>query len=240
MNVLAPTQLKTGGSVIVTDSSLTVMFDEIHYSLSTGALNGGFHHTLGVRNQKLMYHIETEKDLPGGSAAKYMGDEMELMGIPVNFATAIMTSADMAKHVYYCKEVEDVIVEVILTAGYDKTAHRAGDGYCYEERNGEFHAPGTINMLLFTNKALTDGAMAKAFITIAEAKSAVLSSREVKDVLTGATATGTATDGIILTIDTNGEILTDAGTFSLFGDTLAKAVREALTLSLEIYGNDKS
>ncbi len=32
----------------------------------------------------------------------------------------------------------DTIVETIVTAGYEKTAHRAGTGYCYEERDGAF------------------------------------------------------------------------------------------------------
>ena len=47
------------------------------------------------------------------------------------------------------------------------------------------------------------------------------------------TATGTSTDGVILTIDTNGDVLTDAGTFSLFGDTLAKAVYVGVQRALE-------
>ncbi len=28
----------------------------------------------------------------------------------------------------------DTIVETIVTGGYKKTAHRAGTGYCYEEK----------------------------------------------------------------------------------------------------------
>ena len=46
-------------------------------------------------------------------------------------------------------------------------------------------------------------------------------------------ATGTATDGIILTINTNGDVLTDAGSYSLFGDTLAKAVYLGVQRALE-------
>ena len=46
-------------------------------------------------------------------------------------------------------------------------------------------------------------------------------------------ATGTSTDGVVLTIDTNGDVLTDAGSFSLFGDTLAKAVYVGIQRALE-------
>ena len=50
---------------------------------------------------------------------------------------------------------------------------------------------------------------------------------------TNTSATGTATDGIILTINTNGDVLTDAGSYSLFGDTLAKAVYLGVQRALE-------
>ncbi|MDU6497954.1 MAG: adenosylcobinamide amidohydrolase [Veillonella sp.] len=211
----APQELATGGYVTRELHSVTVHFDDIHYSLSSGQLNGGYHHTLAVRNQQLTYQIETEKDLPGGSVADYLAQEFE----------------------------------TIVTAGYEKTAHRAGTGYCYEERDGDFIVPGTINILVFTNKALTDSAMVKAVMTITEAKTAALQdwnvesvrlhpfiNEDIPDAITKerkTSATGTSTDGIILTIDTNGDILTDAGSFSLFGDTLAKAVYVGVQRALE-------
>ncbi len=236
MIVPTPKTLISGGTVHINNTSITVIFDDIRYSLSTGPLHGGFHHTLGVRNQKLTFRIETEKDFPGGSAAAFMGEEMLLMGVPVNFSTGVMTAAKMEWHIYSRLEVDDTIIEVIVTAGFDKTAHEAGSGYFYKEKDGHFHC-GTINLLVFTNKALTDGAMAKALITITEAKTAALIDCGIKDIHTGKQATGTATDGIILTIDPSGEILTDTGTFSLFGDTLAAAVREALTTCINTYGD---
>ena len=140
-------------------------------------------------------------------------------------------------------------MEAIVTAGYEKTAHRAGTGYCYEERDGAFVTPGTINILVFTNKALTDSAMVKAIMTITEAKTAALQDWGLKVYASihlstktflkqlqkerKTSATGTSTDGIILTIDTNGDVLTDAGSFSLFGDTLAKAVYVGIQWALE-------
>ena len=245
----APQELATGGHVTKELSSVTVHFDDIHYALSSGQLNGGYHHTLAVRNQQLTYQIETEKDLPGGSVANYLAQEFEQIDTPVHFSTALLTSATMTLHAYAKVEEKDTIVETIVTAGYEKTAHRAGTGYCYEERDGAFITPGTINILVFTNKALTDSAMVKAMMTITEAKTAALQdwgaesvklypfmSEDIPDALTkerNTTATGTSTDGVILTIDTNGDVLTDAGTFSLFGDTLAKAVYVGVQRALE-------
>ena len=245
----APDELITGGHVTKEYNSVTVLFDDIHYSLSSGQLNGGFHHTLGVRNQQLTYHIETEKDLPGGSVANYLAQEFEHIDVPVHFSTALLTSATPSLHAYTMVQESDTIVETIVTGGYKKTAHRAGTGYCYEEKDGEFHTPGTINILVFTNKALTDSAMVKAIMTITEAKTAALQDWKVESTQdfpkynthivhslakeTNTSATGTATDGIILTINTNGDVLTDAGSYSLFGDTLAKAVYLGVQRALE-------
>ena len=245
----APQELDTGGYVTRELHSVTVHFDDIHYSLSSGQLNGGYHHTLAVRNQQLTYQIETEKDLPGGSVADYLAQEFEHIDTPVHFSTALLTSATMHLHAYAKVEEHDTIVETIVTAGYEKTAHRAGTGYCYEERDGDFIMPGTINILVFTNKALTDSAMVKAIMTITEANTAALQdwnvesvrlhpfiNEDIPDAITKerkTSATGTSTDGIILTIDTNGDILTDAGSFSLFGDTLAKAVYVGVQRALE-------
>ncbi len=41
----APQELATGGHVTKELNSVTVHFDDIHYSLSSGQLNGGYHHT---------------------------------------------------------------------------------------------------------------------------------------------------------------------------------------------------
>lgn len=245
----APDKLATGGHITKEINSVTVLFDDIHYSLSSGHLNGGFHHTLAVRNQQLTYRVETEKDLPGGSVSNYLAQEFEHIDTPVHFSTALLTSADMIHHAYAKIEERDTIVETIVTAGYDKTAHRAGTGYCYEEKNGVFTTPGTINILTFTNKVLTDSAMVKAIMTITEAKTAAIQdwhiesvrrhpfiNEDIPDAITQehfTSATGTSTDGIILTIDTNGDILTDAGSFSLFGDTLAKAVYVGVQRALQ-------
>ena len=245
----APQELVTGGHVTKELNSVTVHFDDIHYSLSSGQLNGGYHHTLAVRNQQLTYQIETEKDLPGGSVANYLAQEFEHIDTPVHFSTALLTSATMNVQAYAKVAEVDTNVLTIYTAGYDKTAHRATTGYCYQERDGSFIVPGTINILVFTNKALTDSAMVKAIMTITEAKTAALQdwgvesvrlypfiNEDIPDAITKerkTSATGTSTDGVILTIDTNGDVLTDAGSFSLFGDTLAKAVYIGIQRALE-------
>lgn len=232
MNTSLPNTLLCGGNIRHTATSITAQFDDVRYAVSTGHLNGGLHHILAVSNQKLYVYAETEKDLPGGSVSDFLAAEFIVQDIPINFATAILTSADLNKAVYCSETHEDITVEVIVTAGIHETACRPGDGYKYIEQNGNYRPHGTVNILAFTNKALTDGAMMRALITITEAKTIAFLDTGVTSIDNQLPATGTATDGVILTIDPDGEILTDTGAFSCFGDTLAKAVRKAVTIAL--------
>lgn len=227
----APSELASGGHVSCESSSLTIQFDTIHYALSTGPLNGGFHHVLGVRNQQLTMYIDTEQDLPGGSASAYLAMEFEQIDIPVHYSTALLTSASMDRHVYVKEEEDGIIVEAIITGNYEKTGHRAGTGYYYKEQDGQFTPAGTINTLVFTNIALPDGAMTRAIITMTEAKTAAFQDANI--LINDQLVTGTATDGIILTINPDGEILTDTGTFSQLGDMFSRAVYKGVTQRLK-------
>lgn len=56
-NTSIPKELTVGGYVLHTPTSITVSFDEIRYAISTGALNGGIHHVLAVRNQHLGFYV---------------------------------------------------------------------------------------------------------------------------------------------------------------------------------------
>lgn len=228
-----PTTLRSGGYVDIHSSAITVTYDMPYYAISTSPFNGGLHHVMAVRNQQLTFFVNNESELPGGSTSDYLAKECVQLDLPIHFCTALLTTASMNQHAYVCQSEDSIIIEVIATAGVEKTAHRAGDGYTYYEKDGVFHAGGTINLLVFTNCALTDGALTKSLLTITEAKTVALQSIGITSVLSNQPATGTSTDGVIMTIDPNGELLTDTGTFSQFGDTLAKAVRSAIEKALE-------
>ena len=228
-----PTTLRSGGYVDIHSSAITVTYDMPYYAISTSPFNGGLHHVMAVRNQQLTFFVNNESELPGGSTSDYLAKECVQLDLPIHFCTALLTTASMNRHAYVCQSEDAIIIEVIATAGVEKTAQRAGDGYTYYEKDGAFHTGGTINLLVFTNCALTDGALTKSLLTITEAKTVALQSIGITSVLSNQPATGTSTDGVIMTIDPNGELLTDTGTFSQFGDTLAKAVRSAIEKALE-------
>lgn len=87
-------------------------------------------------------------------------------------------------------------------------------------------ATGTINIVVFVDKALTDGGLVNAVITVTEAKCLAL--RRL-----GFDAGGTSTDAVIVACpDGGGEGLRYAGTATKVGALISRAVRDALTESV--------
>ena len=89
----------------------------------------------------------------------------------------------------------------LATAGARNNALRTGvDIASYVERAGNFASTvGTINVILVTNAVLTDGAMARAIITVTEAKTAALQDLDYRSTSAPENqATGTGTDNVII------------------------------------------
>jgi adenosylcobinamide hydrolase len=96
---------------------------------------------------------------------------------------------------------QELKVCCLVTAGAKGNALRTGmDVASYVERAGNFvSTAGTINVILLTNAALTEGAMARTIITATEAKTAALQDPDVRSTYTPQIqATGTGTDNIIV------------------------------------------
>jgi adenosylcobinamide amidohydrolase len=99
----------------------------------------------------------------------------------------------------------NVTVTAVVTAGVHGNAACAGDPALWRETETgwekvEVIAPssgsvtGTINTMMLINHALTEGALARAVITMTEAKSAALQRLAVRSLYSADFATGTGTD----------------------------------------------
>lgn len=126
----------------------------------------------------------------------------------------------------------------LITAGVDGNAARAGDPASYAETGGVAVPlpPGTINIMLFFNSALAQGAMLEAAMLATEAKSSVLQELSVPSLYSSGLATGTGTDGLALSapsaVHWPGPPLTGAGKHSKLGEMIGRAVRAALCEAL--------
>lgn len=91
---------------------------------------------------------------------------------------------------------------------------------------------GTINIILLLNANLSRSAMLDAFITATEAKTAVLQARDIRTP-DGALATGTSTDTITVAATGMGKRQNYPGSVTLIGWLIGRAVRQALSESLD-------
>nr|WP_282446142.1 adenosylcobinamide amidohydrolase [Paenibacillus silvae] len=99
------------------------------------------------------------------------------------------------------------------------------------------YVPGTINIMLWFNGQITQGAMVNAIQTAIEAKAAALADAGIMDSENGQTATGTTTDAIVLAVrQTEHEsqpLHTYAGTATALGAVIGRLVYDTVTESLQ-------
>ncbi|MDR1657506.1 MAG: adenosylcobinamide amidohydrolase [Deltaproteobacteria bacterium] len=176
-------------------------------------------------------------------------------GLPAERCALLGTAANMRLAAFRELSFRDLTVVAAVTGGVEGNAGRAGDpAYGWEGPNGyealprtqegeQLPAPadnisdpspnpnaGTINILLFMNRALTPGALARSIITATEAKSVALQELNVNSRYSSGLATGTGTDqiGVAARLSDSLPALTSSGKHSKLGELIARSVIEAL------------
>jgi adenosylcobinamide amidohydrolase len=104
------------------------------------------------------------------------------------------------------------------------------DTASFVERPGQFlNSVGTINVVVLTNVTLSKGALARAIITITEAKTAVLQDLDVRSTSSPQLqATGTGTDNVIVVSGTAGKPLLLTSGHSKMGELIGSATKTAV------------
>jgi hypothetical protein len=117
------------------------------------------------------------------------------------------------------ERLRDMEVTALVTAGVRSNAVRMS------RDKGRFVEPGTINVILLTNRKLTPRAMTRAIVTATEAKSAALMDLDVRSSYSARIhqATGTGTDNIIV-VQGTGSRADLTGGHSKLGELMARAV----------------
>ena len=143
-------------------------------------------------------------------------------------STFLFTGANMDNLVYVEKtalptsksNLSPLKIGVLLTAGVQTNALRAG------RDSGDYWEPGTINIIILSNRKLGNGAMSNMLITATEAKTAALEDLDIRSSSSGLPATGTGTDNIIV-VSGQGLPAEMSGGHTKLGELLTKAVYEA-------------
>jgi len=119
-------------------------------------------------------------------------------------------------------------VLIVVTAGIEN----ATDVSRGSEHTFQLSA-GTINIWVFVNAHLTEGAFIQSMMTVTEAKTKAMYDLEVTDKKTGTIATGTPTDSILIAATQNGQKLNCAGTTTPLGNLVGKGVYECTVQAIK-------
>ena len=122
------------------------------------------------------------------------------LGIPCSDLTFLSTGANMDNVAVCEKSYNELMVCCLATGGVGNSLRSGVDEAIWMEWDGNFrNTLGTINIILLTNVALSDGAMARTIITATEAKTAALQDMDVRSSVSSQNqATGTGTDNMII------------------------------------------
>jgi adenosylcobinamide amidohydrolase len=131
----------------------------------------------------------------------------------------LFTGADMDHLSVKTERFKTMTVTALVTAGVRGNAMRMGTD------SGDYYEPGTINVIVLTNMAMSVRAMTRAIITATEAKTAALWDLDVRSSYTplSAAATGTGTDNVLVAPG-DGALIDNAGGHSKMGELIARAV----------------
>ena len=216
--------------------------------LSSSVLNGGWRDDL-----KYVFNFDEKPDDSNYCEMDESTYEEHLYNIAKNqlelepkFCSGLSTAADMDNMVIESATVVlsngyPLTVTAAVTGGIDQNGARPGDPACWEEFDSKYQMlhPGTINIMLHINAALTEGTMVRAVITGSEAKAVACSELLCPSLYSEGIATGSGTDGMIVICDPSTSfVLTAAGKDSqlgeMIGTTIIKALKKAIGLQTDV------
>lgn len=147
--------------------------------------------------------------------AKFWGS----LGLDPAQGAMLITGADMDNLAVVKKTRDGMTVWALVTAGVRGNAMRMG------RDSGRYREPGTINILLLSNRRLTPRAMTRAVITATEAKTTALQDLDVRSSYHPVRwqASGTGTDNVLV-VEGWGAPARLTGGHSLLGELMGRAV----------------
>src|ERR1700722_2224447 len=212
-----------------------------HRVLSTSARNGGQREGLRflVNHQSCEGTDHRERHAVIMGNAEYHDSACGEIGIDPALAAVMQTAANMNYAAGGAASDLGETVTAVVTAGVHGNAACAGDPAAWRETEKGWEkvlptepVPGTINTMLLINHALTEGALARAVITMTEAKSAALQRLAVRSLYSADFATGTGTDqycvaSILGVSGGGGKEFSSTSPHSKLGELIGVAVRDA-------------
>ncbi len=212
-------------------NTLLVSFNEKRRVLST---TDGYKKVKYVANAYVPYAV-SEHFI--SSYKNFRKSFLEALGISHDDLALLSTGVNIDNLAICEQSFQEFSVCCMVTAGVKGNAQRVGvDTASYIEKNGEFlKISGTINIILLTNAVLSVGSMARAIMTITEAKTAALQDLDVRSTFTPqCQATGTGTDNAIVVSGKSGEKIKFLGGHTKLGELIGFSTKNAVTEAIRL------
>jgi adenosylcobinamide amidohydrolase len=129
------------------------------------------------------------------------------------------------------KKSDTIGLITFVTAG-TSIAVTAGDNTASKPNSFEHKKCGTINIIVLIDGNLTESCMVDAVKTATEAKTVALRELDIRSRFSGDVASGTMTDSIAIACTRSGGAIKYAGTFTVLGELIGKAVRESVEIAV--------
>lgn len=207
-----------------------------HRVLSTSVGQGGWADHLGwlVNHQSCegTDHVERHQVIVNDGDEAYHDRVCQEAGVPADRTAVMGTAANMNYVAIVRASDDDVSVTAVVTAGVEGNATVAGEPATWRETAAGIEKipaySGTINTMLFVNRPLTPGALARVVVTMTEGKTAALQRLAVPSKLHVDLATGTGTDQYCIAVPlSEGKPLTSASPHMKLGELIGRAARDA-------------
>ena len=202
-----------------------------HVVLSTSVRNGGqsnaIRYLINHQSCEASAHKERYAEIDGQVA--YHDVVCAEVDLPPSEVTLMGTAANMNYAAVVVAEDAGVDVTAVVTAGVHGNACCAGDPAVWREgEQGWVKVDGTINTMVLINRPLSEGALARAVVTMTEGKSAALQRLAVRSLYSQDFATGTGTDQYAIAVLADGAgRLTSASPHVKLGELIGRSVRDA-------------
>ncbi|MGG4344323.1 adenosylcobinamide amidohydrolase [Paenibacillus lautus] len=193
-------------------------------SISSAISGGGFVSLDHIVNRYVDKHYDCSDPVND------MSNFMAVHDYPAESTAGLMTAVKLKYASIREERSEQASILCCTTAG-------VGNAACAGSSRTTFAAyqPGTINIMLLIDGMMTPACMVNAMLTATEAKAAALHDLGVKDHETGAVATGTTTDAMVLGVSGNTAYGVNhhyAGTATDLGGMIGRLVYESVTESI--------
>jgi iron complex transport system ATP-binding protein len=206
-----------GVTAMLSVEALVLCSQQPLQTLSSAVVGGGFLRTRYIINRhvhKEYCHPDPVADLQSFARSQGIGEDF----------VGLMTAVPMRNTRTITVREGALTVTVVVTAGL-------GNPTVPGFSPPALAPPGTINLILLLDAALSPAAMMNAGMTATEVKTQVLLKRGV---LTpeGYAATGTSTDAVVVACTEYGAVLPYAGPVTTVGWLIGRGVRTALEAAL--------